>query len=85
MTARDAIDQLLEWGGKPPPSPLRLDDFGRNYIQAALWSSNDDDGDPLDNTYSLADIDNETLRAMVEDCAEFQEKYSHLWKGVADE
>lgn len=57
-----------------------LDEFTRAYIEAALWSSNDntDDqgGDPLDQNYDIEDIDEKTLATMVEDCKNFQEQYS---------
>lgn len=34
------------------------------YITCALWASVDDNGDPLDDNYSCADIDDETLSTM---------------------
>ena len=49
-----------------------MDQFTEAYIEAALWSTNDDDGDPLDDNYSLFDIDADTLAAMVADCKRFQ-------------
>ena len=43
----------------------QLDDFTRAYIEAALWSSNDDatpsGGEPLDGNYGIEDIDPDTL------------------------
>ena len=51
-----------------------MDQFTEAYIEAALWSTNDDDGDPLDDNYSLFDIDADTLAAMVADCKRFQEE-----------
>jgi hypothetical protein len=56
----------------------RLDDFTRAYVEAALWSSNDEDDDPLDENYGIDDIDPVTLEAMERECANFQEKYSSL-------
>ena len=56
----------------------QLDDFTLAYIEAALWSSNDDStpqgGEPLDANYGIDDIDPETLAAMIEDCQRFQEE-----------
>lgn len=50
----------------------RCDDFSIGYIECALWSSIDDNGHPLDDSYSWDDIDREALRSMLEDCAAFQ-------------
>ena len=56
----------------------RLDKFTLAYIEAALWSSVDDSGEPLDASYSIDDIAPDTLRKMKSDCADFQEKYDSL-------
>ena len=48
------------------------DSFTRAYIEAALWSSTDDDGEPLDVNYSISDIAPATLAQMVADCEKFQ-------------
>lgn len=52
-----------------------LDTFTRSYITAALWSSTDKDGDPLDGLYSADDIAPDTLATMVEDCRDFQASF----------
>lgn len=53
------------------------DQFARDYIEAALWSTNDESdesgGVPLDQNYSIEDIDDETVEDMLIDCKEFQE------------
>jgi hypothetical protein len=49
-----------------------LDEFTEGYITAALWSSNDDDDNPLDEMYGIDDIAPETLARMSADCAAFQ-------------
>ncbi len=41
------------------------------YIDCALWSSTDDDGEPLDQTYSRADLKSATLNRLRADCAKF--------------
>lgn len=41
------------------------------YVEAALWSSTDDDGRPLDDAYSIEDIDETTLHEMMADCGSF--------------
>ncbi len=58
------------------------DDFLTAYIKAALWSSNDESdesgGEPLDRNYQPADLAEETLQTMTEDCRKFLEQCSHL-------
>jgi hypothetical protein len=54
-----------------------LDEFTSAYIEAALWSSTDDQDQPLDK-YSLDDIAPESLEAMVKDCQEFQQQCGAL-------
>lgn len=49
-----------------------MDDFTRAYIATALWSSTDDEGEPLDGVHDESDIAPDTLAAMVADCASFQ-------------
>jgi hypothetical protein len=55
--------------------PEGLDEFFDAYIEAARWSStdNDDDsgGEPLDRNYDADDIAPETLSRMRTDCIEF--------------
>ena len=48
-----------------------LDEFTKSYIECALWSSTDDDGESLD-LYCADDIAPETLEQMREDCSDFQ-------------
>lgn len=54
----------------------QLDTFTLAYIEAALWSSNDDStpqgGEPLDANYGIGDIDPDALTAMIDDCCRFQ-------------
>lgn len=49
-----------------------MDEFTLAYIEAALWSTNDDYGVPLDAGYGSEDIDHITLAKMVDDCRQFQ-------------
>jgi hypothetical protein len=60
----------------------KLDEFTLAYIEAALWSTNDNSneqgGDPLDKNYDIEDIDKDTLKKMVADCAQFQEANDSL-------
>jgi hypothetical protein len=55
-----------------PAEGAALDEFTEAYIEAALWSSNDDNEDPLDANYFSDDIDPDTMRKMRADCAKFQ-------------
>ncbi|GAA6622766.1 hypothetical protein [Scytonema sp. NUACC26] len=52
----------------------KLDEFTFAYIEAALWSSLDDDDEPMDKHYSIEDIHVFTLEEMIADCHSFQEK-----------
>jgi hypothetical protein len=53
-----------------------IDAFTAAYIEAALWSSNDESdpsgGEPIDKNYGPEDLDTETLDKMIADCAAFQ-------------
>jgi hypothetical protein len=53
-----------------------MDEFTQAYLEAALWSSNDESneqgGEPLDANYSISDIHPETLAEMTADCQAFQ-------------
>ena len=68
----------------------KLDAFTDAYIKAALWSTNDESdesgGEPLDKNYSASDIAPETMELIVEDCNDFQQRYSELLadSGIGD-
>lgn len=49
-----------------------MESFLDAYIACALWSSTDDDGEPLDSGYDPEDISAEALASMAEDCAQFE-------------
>ena len=54
-----------------PPAPARLDydaldNFTRAYIVAALWSSHDGNGEPLDNEHDHTSLSDECLSAMAQ-------------------
>lgn len=53
-----------------------LDNFTRAYITAALWSSTDDEGEPLDDTFSVGDLAPESVARIAADCARFQAENS---------
>lgn len=50
---------------------MNIDVFLRAYCAAALWSSTDEAGEPLDAVHSVDDIAPATLESMREDCADF--------------
>lgn len=52
---------------------IDLDDFTTAYLEAALWSSTDEDGRPLDDEYDISDFAPEAIRSAAEDCTDFQE------------
>jgi hypothetical protein len=60
----------------------RLDPFTRAYIEAALWSTNDESdesgGEPLDANYTVSDIAPSTMAAIVHDCLDFQKRFGAL-------
>lgn len=49
-----------------------LNQFCKGYVEAALWSSTDDAGNPMDRDHGAEDIAMETLVKMVSDCTRFQ-------------
>ena len=50
---------------------MNVEAFFIAYVEAALWSSTDEDGEPLDSRYDEGDVDPETLAKMREDCEDF--------------
>lgn len=51
-----------------------MNNFTLSYLEAALWSSIDDNDQPLDKNYGIDDLAPETLAAVIEDCRKFQEQ-----------
>lgn len=53
-----------------------LDEFTMAYLEAALWSTNDESddngGEPMDKNYDFDDIAPEALEKVKADCAKFQ-------------
>lgn len=49
-----------------------LDSFTTAYIEAALWSSTDDNDQPLDENYGVEDIAPIALEKIILQCSEFQ-------------
>jgi hypothetical protein len=55
-----------------------LDVIVRTYAVAALWSSTDDNGEPLDDNYSLEDLAPEAIQTMKGDCTIFAQQNIEL-------
>lgn len=55
-----------------------LDQFTKAYIECALWSSNDDDGDAINESFEIEDISVDALIKMRDDCAKFQSENAEL-------
>ena len=54
------------------------EEFFRAYVGAALWSSNDDDGEPLDDGRDESDVAPEALASMRKDCDAFCDAHAEL-------
>ena len=57
---------------------MKRNDFINAYAECALWSSTDENGDPLDDYASIDDISPATMAEMRSDCADF------IWSNRAD-
>jgi hypothetical protein len=66
-----------------------MDKFMQAYIEAALWSSNDEStpqgGQPLDKNYGPEDLAPETLEKMKADCERFQAKNKRDIEGFEEQ
>lgn len=51
-----------------PQAPPR---FVRAYIDTLLWSTSDDNGEPLEDAYGVVDLSPESLAKIAEDCGRF--------------
>lgn len=59
-----------------------FDEFTMAYVEAALWASTDDEGEPLDKQYDLTALAPETVEKMVRDCANFKDANRATWAGA---
>ncbi|KKM74877.1 hypothetical protein LCGC14_1395950 [marine sediment metagenome] len=67
-----------------------MDDFTRQYIETAIWASNDesrdDGGDPMDRNYGPDDLAPCARAKMIADCAAFQEsQYDAIGYSLSDQ
>jgi len=52
------------------------------YARCALWSSTDNNGEPLDGLYSFDDLAPETIQSFKEDCTDFAQSNIELLQSV---
>lgn len=64
---------------------MKLDKFTRAYLECALWSSVDDDGEPLDGLYSIDDLSDSAIATAIEDCSDFQQANGGLLDLAGDD
>lgn len=62
----------------------QLTEFVRSYLETALWSSTDDNEEPLDKNYDISDFAPETLKEMIADCEDFQESNFQLLQDLPE-
>lgn len=55
-----------------------MDKFTQSYLTTALWSSTDDNGEPLDDTYSIDDLSDEAVEKAKQDVENFLVKAGPL-------
>lgn len=61
-------------------SPQFLTEMVEGYLACALWTSMDDDGEPLDDDYTLDDLAADTRLRMQADCACF---LAEVWEALS--
>lgn len=62
----------------------KIDKITQSYLITALWSSTDDDGNPLDSTYSIDDLSTEAIELAEKDTTAFLEKAGALLDNYDD-
>ena len=62
---------------------LDFDVFHNAFMTAALWSSTDNNGDPLDSNYDSSDIDDESATNLEAVARYFWFRYSCYLEGIA--
>lgn len=82
----ETFDDTDSLDGQKFMRKISLDDFTKQYIETALWSSTDNlspnGGEPLDKKYTIDDIESSTLQKMIKDCTDFQTKYSKYFETI---
>lgn len=63
-------------------TPYNSSPFLQGYLACALWSSADDDGEPLDNTYTVGDLADITMKEAQDDCGDFLRDHAGDLQGI---
>jgi hypothetical protein len=71
---RKAFKEALEANRLAMNTQRYTNEMLKHYLIAALWSSNDDEGNPLDDNYTLRDISREAERESRRDVVAFLRK-----------
>lgn len=58
-----------------------MNKFVLSYLETALWSSTDDNGEPLDARFTIQDIDGKSIGKAEKDCELFQLKAGNMIDG----
>jgi hypothetical protein len=61
-----------------------MDNFLKQYLITALWSSSDQDGEHFDKNYDIEDISEESISEAQKDCESFQEKAGEILDNYED-
>lgn len=64
---------------------VKLDKFVHAYLVCALWSSTDDEGNPLDDGRDISDISDGVITEAIEDCNAFRESAGNMLAEWSDE
>jgi hypothetical protein len=80
--AKAAIDAGLAGGKKAQPRDL--DDFLRQYLETAVWTTMDDEGNPIDREYSADDFSREAVKKARKDAVSFIKENKALLDLVGD-
>lgn len=75
MSKKDWRPDQPDYNSDSPPD---LDEFVRGYLEAALWSSIDQDGEPLERNYYLDDFSWPAIRDAVKECDLFRREAGDL-------
>lgn len=66
------MDELDETTRPGLISLISGDAFARSYFHAAMWTCTDDDGEALDNNYSMDDLSTGALAKIWRNCCQFK-------------
>jgi hypothetical protein len=66
------------------PSPQQQRAFLNAYLKAALWSSNDSEGEPLDKNYEVKNFDRQTVNQLRTNCLKFLQQAGSIIIGEGD-